>query len=306
MARPENNPRQGVSVTTAAHSRRSSKQIYLLLGVLLSVLATFGIRYHAAAEVTEREEVDGVVFEMSDDDLVGWGAKDQNIRYEQDFAASASQTVSKGAIDVMGVNMKISLKEDYGWDLSSSADRKSIQDEANQLRQALRSIPDSDLESEEQAVVVQFRDALDMLNGVSECRGRCLLPGEDFSRIFSMVAIGSAIAKIEAEFADPSSPRSKLVVTMLAVSYSLYALATEIILERTFRIDTRPLRIAVMGALFVTLVTMRQYRDDARGIAAASSSTPADDAKEGAKDISELTPAPDDDPGDYDMVHDEL
>ncbi len=61
-----------------------------------------------------------------------------------------------------------------------------------------------------------------------------------------------------------------------------------------------------MGALFVTLATLRLYKDDAGELAKARSSTPKDDAKEGAKDLYALTPEPDDAPKDYDMVHDEL
>ncbi len=306
-------------MTTAAHSHKSRTRLYLFIGVLLSVLATFGIRYYAgAAQVTEREQFGDLVYEMSDDDMVGFTIKSQKIRYEQRWDAGPppgnplDRTFRALKLDRQKRDMEAVVKDTYGWDVSSSADRKSILDEANRLHQVLHTIPDSTLKEEEYGAWSKLRDIVDMLTGVSECHGRCLpeRPGVDdvFYKVVPLVAIGTAIAAIQGEYAHPSVPKEQVdaVVAALAVVHTVAAAVVTIMIRDLFRIQTRTLKNAVMGALFVTLATLRLYKDDAGELAKARSSTPKDDAKEGAKDLSALTPEPDDAPKDYDMVHDEL
>jgi hypothetical protein len=197
---------------------------------------------------------------------------------------------------------------DYGWDVANSTDRKSIQHEGSRLKEALHTIPDSALQSEDHKSLRKLRDIVDMLNGDSACRGRCLPAEEHFKKIVNFIAIGSAIASLEADFADPNLPKEWVepVVTVLAIARSIQAATVFTTMEFVLEIKTQRLQTAVMGALFVTLTTVQLYKDDAGELTKAMSSTPRDGTVEEAKEISELTPQKDDKPNDYDMVHDEL
>jgi hypothetical protein len=290
------------------HAHKFRRQ-YLLIGVLLSVLVTLGIRYHAgAAEPTpgptsptgaSSEEFDGAVFEMSGDDLAGVTIESQQLRFEQSSKA-APPALDKAQLDALSGAIKTSIEEDYGWDMSTSIDRQGVLDEVRRLSEELHTIPDSTLK--EHKGLADLRDLVDMLKGVSECRDRCLQPpsGGRFFQFVPLVAIGSAVTAIVASGASDN------VFTALAAASTLAAYYVFYTLERVYDIDSRPLQKRVMGALFVTLSFINQNSHDARGLAKEQSRTPADGVKAEAKGISELTPATADAPKDYDMVHDEL
>lgn len=136
---------------------------------------------------------------------------------------------------------------------------------------------------------------------------RCL-PGAAVAKIVNCIAIGSAIAELEAEFADPNLSKESVetLVTGLAIARTIQAALVFTVLEFVPQIRIQMLQNAVTAALYVTLTTIQLYKDDARKLTKAISSTPKDGAVEEAKDISGLTPQKDDNPNDYDMVRDEL
>lgn len=277
--------------------------------VTAMAVLTYGVM-SANANTAMFEEVkhsgQTMVFEAYDD-LVGITDDAQGLRFEQG-TNSAPKDVTKEKLGALAEETKKGIQADYGWDVTKSEDRKAIQNEGSRLKEVLHTIPDSALQSEDHKALRKLRDIVDKLNGETECRGRCLPADAAAKRIINLIAIGSAIAALEAEFADPSLPYKVVddVFTAIAVARTIQAALYFTAVELVLQIRTEKLQTAVVAALFVTLTTVKLYKDDVAKLAKAVSILPKDGPIDEAKEIAELTPQKDDNTNDYDMVHDEL
>ena len=64
------------------------------------------------------------------------------------------------------------VKDTFGWDLNSAADRDRIRQEALKLDDVLHTVP-NDVIDKNQALLA-LRDVADGIKGTVPCRGRCL------------------------------------------------------------------------------------------------------------------------------------
>ena len=202
------------------------------------------------------------------------------------------------------------VKETLGWDVTSEADFDKFRTEVNQLHQALNeALHSANLPKNYSGAWTESLHIIDQLLAV-ECRGRCLPTSEQVDNIISAAAVGAAISAMLAEIVDPilEPELVEAALTMLAVSntfalFVIFSLAPDLI-----GIKSSTLRTATIAAAGAALILIHKQAGDAKTLAAAQSppTTPKDGMKNGAKRIADQTPAQDDNPKDYDIIHDEL
>jgi hypothetical protein len=286
------------------------RRAYLPILVLVPALA-IGLGLLAprpashAAEIVDRAEVGGFVFEKSDDDMLGITDTARGLRLELDLHTVPDDPTEE-QLNSLRAEVAASVKDLYSWDLNSSTDRNRIREEVLALAQALHTIPDESFNVEENQPLLALRDVADGIEGVSECRGRCLPEGNLMNRVIA-TGVAAIVNRMLADFTN-DLPGSQVVV--LAVSVLVGGIT-----EFTFNVgpaltgipaaDLR--RSAIAGAISM-LILVKSYLDDARALAANSSGTVKDEAKKGAEEVAAITPTePENEPtSDYDMVKDEL
>jgi hypothetical protein len=263
----------------------------------------------AAATIIEREEVNNIVFELSDDNIMGITFQDRNFRYEDNLDA-APKDFTKEKIDTALAAEQKTIKETLGWDVASDDDFDKFRTEVNQLRRALNEALNSpNLPKTYSGPWTRSLDVIDQLLAV-ECRGRCVPSGELVDNVISAAAVGAAITAMVAETADPNLDPEfvEAALTMLGVAqtfgvFVIFSLAPEL-----FGIRSTTLRIAAMATTGAALIVVHQHAEDAKAIAGAQlpPTTPKDSMTNGAKRIADQTPTQGDNPKDYDIIHDEL
>lgn len=294
-------------MTTVAPSRNARAQSYLLFAVVLSVLTTLGIRFTPEADAAQsvaREEVDGVIFELFDDDTIHITLKSAGVTY-RDNAAAAPANATKNQLDAKLSAVQTAIREDFGWDMAQAADRARAEDEIGALGQALDSISNSDYEVEEYAALRLLRNLVHQLQPVTECRGRCLQ--EQVPNAITAAAVGGLMSQLYAEFANPELPegifRVQSIATAAFSGTMTYAFLQ--IVPHLTGIRSEKLRIAAVATALGVVTLLEEYIKENRDVANARSVTPKQDAAKEAADIADLTPS-EDNGRDYDMVKDEL
>ena len=284
----------------------------ILAGILVvAVVATIAQVHQtaAAATISEREEVNNIVFELSDDNIMGITFRDWDFRYEDNLDA-APKDFTKEKIDAALAAEQKTVKETLGWDVASAADFDKFRTELNKLRQALNEALNSpNLPKNYSGAWTRSLGVIDQLLAV-ECRGRCLPSGELVDNVISAAAVGSAIAAMIGELADPNIDPEfvETALTMIGAMQTFCLFWIFNIVPILFDIRSSVLRIAAMATAGAGLIVVHQYAEDAKEIAAAQSppTTPKDGMKNGAKRIADQTPTQGDNPKDYDIIHDEL
>ena len=278
---------------------------------MVAVVATIAQVHQtaAAATISEREEVNNIVFELSDDNIMGITFRDWDFRYEDNLDA-APKDFTKEKIDAALAAEQKTVKETLGWDVASDADFDKFRTELNKLRQALNQALNSpNLPKNYSEAWTESLNVIDQLLAV-ECRGRCLPSGEFVDNLISAAAVGSAIAAMIGELANPNHDPEfvETALTMIGVAQTFSVFMIFNIVPILFGIRSSSLRIATMATAGAALIVVHQYAEDAKAIAAAQSppTTPKDSMKNGAKKIADKTPTQGDNPKDYDMIHDEL
>ena len=263
----------------------------------------------AAATISEREVVKNVVFELSDDNIVGITFRERNFRLEDNLDA-APKDFTKEKVDAALAEEQKTVKETLGWDVASDDDFDKFRTEVNQLRRALNeALSSPNLPKNYKEAWTGSLNIIDQLLAV-ECRGRCLPPGETVDNVIAAGAVGAAISAMIGEFADPSLDPEFLetALTVIAIIQTLFLFVIFDIVPDLFDIRPGTLRTAVVAVAGALLMDVHRYGEDARTIAAAQSppTTPKASMKDGAKRIADQTPTQDDNPKDYDVIHDEL
>jgi hypothetical protein len=306
-----------------AHSPRSPRRgpfpkrrfLPLLAGTLaVAVVATITQVHQnaAAATISEREEVNNIVFELSDNNIVGITFREKDFRYEDNLDA-APKDFTKEKVDAALVAEQKTVKETLGWDVTSDDDFDKFRTEVNQLRRALNEALNSpNLPKSYSEPWTRSLDVIDQLLAV-ECRGRCVPSGELVDNIISAAAVGAAITAMVAEIAETAHPNRdpKLIepaLTILAVVETFGLFLVFNVAPAVHGIRSTALRIAAMATAGAALIVVHQYAEYAKAIAAAQSppTTPKDGMENGAKRIADKTPTQGDNPKDYDIIHDEL
>ena len=285
----------------------------LLAGLLVvGVLATIAQVHQtaaAAATISEREEVNNIVFELSDDSIMGVTFRNRHFRFE-DNLDDAPRDFTKEKVDAALATEQKTVKETLGWDVASDAEFYRFRTELNQLRRALNeALNSSSLPKSNKEAWTELLNVIDQLLAV-ECRGGCVPSRELVDNIISAAAVEAAIAAMVGEFADPAlDPQfveAALTISGIMQTFSIFivfGMSPELV-----EIEANTLRIAAIAMAGATLTTAHQYAEDARAIAAAKSPpiTFKERMKEGAKRIADYTPTQGDNPSNYDMIHDEL
>ena len=281
---------------------------------MVAVVATIAQVHQtaAAATISEREEVNNIVFELSDDNIMGITFRDWDFRYEDNLDA-APKDFTKEKIDAALAAEQKAIKETLGWDVASADDFDKFRTEVNQLRRALNEALNSpNLPKTYSGAWTRSLDVIDQLLAV-ECRGRCLPSGELVDNVVSAAAVGAAITATIAEIADVADHNLRpelvdAVLILLAVveifgAFVVFHLAPDLI-----DIKSSTLRVATIAVAGAALMAVHQQAEDAKAIAAAQSppTTPKDGMTSGAKRIADQTPTQGDNPKDYDIIHDEL
>jgi hypothetical protein len=283
-----------------------------LVGILVVVVVATIAQVHqnaAAATISEREEVNNIVFELSDDNIIGITFQDWDFRYEDNLDA-APKDFTKEKIDTALAEEQKTVKDTLGWDVASDDDFDKFRVEVNQLRRALNEALNSpNLPKTYSGAWTESLHVINQLLAV-ECRGRCVPSGEFVDNVISAAAVGAAIAAMIGELADPNIDPGFLeaALTMIGVMQTFSAYMIFTIVPILFNVRSSTLRIAAISAAGAALMVAHQYAKDAREIAAAQSppTTPKDSMKNGAKRIADQTPTQGDNPKDYDIIHDEL
>ena len=159
----------------------------------------------AAATISEREEVNNIVFELSDDNIMGITFQDWDFRYEDNLDA-APKDFTKEKVDAALAAEQKTIKETLGWDVASDDDFDKFRTEVNQLRRALNEALNSpNLPKNYSGCLDRILHVIDQLLAV-ECRGRCVPSGELVDNVISAAAVGSAITAMVAEMAEIADP----------------------------------------------------------------------------------------------------
>jgi hypothetical protein len=313
----------GTYCSRVTHTPRSPRRgplpkrpfLPLLAGILvIAVVATIAQVHQtaAAATISEREEVNKIVFELSDDNIVGITFQDWDFRYEDNLDA-APRDFTKEKIDTaLAAEQKI-IKETLGWDVASDDDFDKFRTEVNQLRRALNEALNSpNLPKTYSGPWAESLHVIDQLLAV-ECRGRCVPSGELVDNVISAAAVGSAVAAMIAEVADVTDHNlhPELVDAVLIVLTAVEIFGAFVIFHLTpdlIGIKSSTLRVALTATAGAALIAVHQRAEDAKAIAAAQSppTTPKDGMGNGAKAIADQTPTQGDNPKDFDIIHDEL
>jgi hypothetical protein len=305
---------------TVTHTPRSPRRgsllkkpfLPFLVGILVVVVVATIAQVHqnaAAATISEREEVNNIVFELSDDNIIGITFQDWDFRYEDNLDA-APKDFTKEKIDTALAAEQNTIKETLGWDVASDDDFDKFRTEVNQLRRALNEALNSpNLPKSYSEPWTRSLDVIDQLLAV-ECRGRCVPSGEAVDNVISAAAVGAAIAAMIGELADPNLDPGFLeaALTIMGVVQTFSTFMVFRIVPILFNVRSSTLRVATVAAAGAALIVVHQYAKDAKAIAAAQSppTTPKDSMKNGAKKIADQTPTQGDNPKDYDIIHDEL
>lgn len=282
--------------------RRAYLPVFLLVPALI---IGFGLLLpratSSAATVVESAEVDGFFFERSDDNLLGITDKAQSLRLELDIE-TASAPATEEQLNSLKTEVATLVKDTYGWDLNSSTDRTRLRDEILLLGQTLHTIPDESFNVEEYKPLLALRDVADGMEGVSECRGRCL-DGEVKNRIIS-VTVGAIVNRILAEFTGDA-----LSASVAAAAVSVFAgTMTEFVFRTGPALTDIPVETlqqsAIAGAIS-TLILVKSFLRDAKAMADKNSGTVREEVEKGIQEVqgaalSEV------DTKDYDLIKDEF
>lgn len=286
---------------------RSAIPIVVAVGVVVAL----GIRLvpdaSAAVVEAETETVGNIVFERSSDNLLGITNKDVGIRLEDNLDA-APQDATQEQLNALISETRTWVRDKFGWDLSVPEDRTHVIEEVQSLAQALGTIPDEQLKLEENAPIAALRDLADELEGVAECRGRCLPEGPEYikNRVVSTMAAGT-VNKILGMVTE-DSPGAAIAVFAMSLYVGVLVDVVLMMASGVPGISSETLRLAVIGGLVGVLLVAKGFAKDAQSMASKSGNQVRDDAKKAAQEVADITPA---DPefektSDYDMVKDEL
>ena len=263
----------------------------------------------AAATISEREEVNNIVFQLSDDNIIGITDPEWDVRYEDNLDA-APKNFTKEKVDEMLAAEQKDLRETLGWDVANEDDFERFRLELNRLRQALYdSIRVSGISLEDEEIWTELLGVIEQLLAV-ECRGRCL-PEEDpelVDNVVSAAAVGAALARLTAiklvnvpeEYVDAVA--TAMGIVMAYMMFLIFKWAPILYNIRSSRL--RSASVAVMAA---ALIAVHQNAQEAREMAATLStpSSPAQLMRDEAQKLADRTPTPDDNPKDFDIIHDE-
>jgi hypothetical protein len=256
----------------------------------------------SAATIVESAEVGDFLFEKSDENLLGITDRARGLRLELDLD-TAPGDAGEEQLDALKTEVAAAVKDIYGWDLNDSADRARIRDEILLLRQALHTIPDETINLEGNGPLLALRDVADGIEGISDCRGRCLPEGEVMNRMIS-VAVGATVNRMLGEFTGDSAMAT---IVVYAVSVFVGGIA-----EFTFNvgpaltgIPVETLRKSALAGAVSTLILVKSFLDDARALADKNAGTVQDATKQAAESV-KASANSEVDTKDYDMIKDEL